>query len=134
MREILKPVTHLAILYAFYIFYCPTFQIASWSALVVKLWQQLIIFFRFTVAILFVYIGSRTPDGTWNQGWSNGPKIKSPSVFAAICDDQIRRDRCRKSPGVSPALFGMKRNPKSAREISVTMEEKGILKVRETLT
>ena len=91
-------------------------------------------FFRFTVAILFVYIGSRTPDGTWNQGWSNGPKIKSPSVFAAICDDQIRRDRCRKSPGVSPALFGMKRNPKSAREISVTMEEKGILKVRETLT
>ena len=28
---------------------------------------------------------------------------KSPSVSAAICDDQIRCDRRIKSPGVSPA-------------------------------
>ena len=89
-------------------FYCPTFQNASWSALVAKLWQQLTIFFAslspFCFFTLVHAIFKRHPmEPGIKAEVKKVVKKKSRSVFAAICDDQIRHDRCRKSPGVSPA-------------------------------
>ena len=71
---------------------------------VAKLRQQPTFFFRFAVAILFVYIGShnfqKSLDGPRGQGWS--PTLSPAKKIAkSFRSDQIRRDRRVKSLGVS---------------------------------
>ena len=74
-----------------YLLNCPTFQIASWSALIAKLWQQpTTIFALLSPFCLFILVRAIF------KRHRNDLRDRS--------GDQIRRGRCRKSLGVSPAL------------------------------
>ena len=74
-----------------YLLNCPTFQIASWSALIAKLWQQpTTIFALLSPFCLFIFVREIF------KRHRNDLRDRS--------GDQIRRGRCRKSLGVSPAL------------------------------
>ena len=74
-----------------YLLNCPTFQIASWSALIAKLWQlPTTIFALLSPFCLFTLVRAIF------KRHRNDLRDRS--------GDQIRRGWCRKSLGVSPAL------------------------------
>ena len=94
-------------------FYYPTFQNASWSALVAKLWQQPTIFSASLLSLpLFTLVRTTFIRHPMEPG------IKAEChIVCKVCPsdlwrklltifdgDRIRRDRRIKSPGVSPAL------------------------------
>ena len=94
-------------------FYYPTFQNASWSALVAKLWQQPTIFSASLLSLpLFTLVRTTFIRHPMEPGIKAECRIVCkvcPSdlwrKWLTIFDgDRIRRDRRIKSPGVSPAL------------------------------
>ena len=103
-------------------FYCPTFQNASWSALVAKLWQQLTIFFAslspFCFFTLVHAIFKRHP--------------MEPGIKAEVMGQKKNREVCsQRSVTIKFAAIGVE-NRQVCRRLNLGW--KGILKVRETLT
>ena len=94
------------------IFYCPTFQNASWSALVAKLFQQPTLVFASLSPFCLIKRHPMEPEIKAEVPHCRDWRKKSLRMSAAICGEnrlrfspqiQIRRDRRIKSPGVSPA-------------------------------